>query len=191
MLNKCARPRSIAGMRSRSAAAHEASGPASPATWRRYRQNLARDLLAISHDLESRVMNELARERGHAGLSPRIGPILSVVWKEGRALAAIADELSTSPQAASQLANRVEAAGYLERRPNPSDRRSKLVRLTPRGRQLVAEGVELILETESRYASRIGARAYRSLTSALVDLYRGFGLPMHVDRTFVRTASRK
>lgn len=190
MLSNDGERRSLSVMRTRSPAANEASGLAPSAAWPRYRENLARDLLAISDDLEARVMNELARERGYAGLSSRIGPFLSVVWQDGRTLASIADELAISPQAASQLANRIEAAGYLDRRPNPADRRSKLVSLTRRGRRLVEEGVEIILESEAKYEVLVGPRAYGSLTARLVDLYLGFGLPMHVDPSFVRTASR-
>ena len=155
----------------------------------RYRDNLARHLIGISRDLQLRVREALA-QRGHRGLRPSFGPLLSLVRDAGRPLSALASELSISNQAASQLVSLVEEAGYLARRPNPADKRSKLVVLTRRGRGLVADGVEIILASEAAYAAKVGAVAYRGFTSALVDLYRGLGLPLHDEPALLARASR-
>ncbi len=151
-------------MRSKSATtrASERSGASS-----RYRDNVARHLIGVSRDLQSRVRRSLGEDCGYPGLRPSFGPFLSLIWDEGRPLTAIASELAISKQACSQLANLVEAAGYLERRRNPEDRRSKLVMLTSRGRALVEEGVQIILESESEYAALVGTGAYRRFTRAL------------------------
>ncbi len=159
-------------------------------TWSRYRDNWARHLMGVSRDLQSRVMRRLADECGFEGLRPSFGPFLSLIWEEGKPLAAIAAELAISHQACSQLANLVERAGYLERRPNPLDRRSKLVVPTPRGRELIEQGVRVILESESEYAALVGGPAYRRFTGALAELYRGLGLPTHADPKSTARADR-
>ncbi len=158
------------------------------AMWSRYRDNVARHLIGISRDLQARVQRTLSEDLGYRGLRPSFGPFLSLLWDEGRPLAAIADDLAISRQACSQLANHVEEAGYLERRANPGDRRSKLVVLTDRGRELVSEGVRIILESESEYAALVGARAYRHFTSALTDLFEKLGLPTHADPALLARA---
>jgi DNA-binding MarR family transcriptional regulator len=135
--------------------------------WSRYRDNLARHLIGISRDLQSRVRYSLSEDLGFRGLRPSFGPFLSLIWDEGRPLATIAGALAISRQACSQLANLAEGAGYLERRPNPEDRRSRLVMLTPRGRALVEEGIRIILECASEYAALVGANSYRRFTAPL------------------------
>jgi hypothetical protein len=97
-----------------------ASNPAAPqggsaAAWSRYRNNAARHLIGISRDLQARLMRRLCEEHGYRGLRPSLGPILSLIWIEGRPLTAIASQLAISKQACSQLANVAERAGYLER----------------------------------------------------------------------------
>lgn len=135
-------------------------------------------------------MHSLRQERGFRGLRPSFGPFLSLIRDEGRPLTAIAGELAISKQACSQLAKLAEAAGYLERRPNPHDQRSKVVMLTPRGQLLVEQGVRLILESESDYAALVGPSPYRRFTAALAALYQGLGLPAHADRALFARASR-
>ncbi|MAE93883.1 MAG: hypothetical protein CL910_04420 [Deltaproteobacteria bacterium] len=159
------------------------SAPAAspPRTWPRYRDNLARHLIAISRDLQSRVSRSLQEDRGYEGLRLSFGPFLSLLWGEGRPLASIASELAISRQACSQLANRIEGAGYLERRTHPQDRRSRLVVLTARGRALVEEGAQIILASECEYEVLVGPSAHRRFTSALAALFRGLGLPAHLD----------
>ena len=158
--------------------------------WPRYRDNLAGHLIGIARDLQGRVQHALGERCGYRGLRPSFAPFLTLLWDEGRPLRAIASELAISNQAASQLADLVEAAGYLERRPNPQDRRSKLVRLTPRGRALVEQGVRLILESEAEYAALVGPVAFRRFTGALAALYRGLDLPAHADPRLLARAAR-
>jgi DNA-binding MarR family transcriptional regulator len=50
----------------------------------------------------------------------------------------IASELIITAGGASKLVDRIEERGYCRRRPNPSDRRSSLVELTPTGRRALA-----------------------------------------------------
>ena len=49
----------------------------------------------------------------------------------------IADELSMSVGGVSKLIDRIEASGYCARNPNPDDRRSSIIELTPRGAQVL------------------------------------------------------
>jgi DNA-binding MarR family transcriptional regulator len=176
---------------SKSTAARSRARPDAPEEkWLRYRGNVARHLIGISRDLESRVVRSLDEDGGYQGLRPSFGPLLSLLWDEGQPLTAIADELAISKQACSQLANLVQEAGYVERMPNPQDRRSKVVSLTERGRSLVEEGVRLILEIEFEYKTLLGATVYRQFIWALADLYRGLGLPMNTDPALAAKASQ-
>src|SRR5688572_11287786 len=91
--------------------------------WSRYRGNAPRHLIAIARDLQSRALRAL-HERGFEGVRPGFTPLLVRLWRADHPLTALAGELAISAQACSQLAAHVEAAGYLERRPNPNDGRS-------------------------------------------------------------------
>ena len=51
----------------------------------------------------------------------------------------IAAELIITTGGASKLVDRIEASGYCRRLPNPADRRSSLVELTPQGEALLAK----------------------------------------------------
>lgn len=177
-------------MRSESASLPTAGRSGLPQASTRYRDNVARHLIAISRDLQTRVMRYLTEERGYTGLRPSFGPFFSLIWTEGRPLTSIASQLAISRQAGSQLANLAEEAGYLERKPDPEDRRSKLVVLTPRGRKLVEQGVQIILESESEYADLVGPTAYRRFTASLASLYEGLGIQSHVDPALTTRASR-
>ncbi|HEB91769.1 MAG TPA: MarR family transcriptional regulator [Deltaproteobacteria bacterium] len=141
----------------------------------RYRDNLARHLIGISRDLQSRLLESLSQDRGFEGLRLSFGPLLALVWRRGPPLGEIAGALGISGQAASQLANLIENAGYVERVPNPADRRSKRLELTPRGKQLVADSIRILDAIEREYAGLIGAARYRRFTRAVGGLHRGLG----------------
>lgn len=145
----------------------------SPDLWACYRDNLPRHLMGISRELQARVMHDLIDRRGYTALRLSFAPFLSLIWEEARSASAIAEELSISKQACGQIANLIEAAGYLERMPNPTDRRSKLVRLTRKGRSLVEDGANLIAGSDADYSALVGATRYHEFTEALLDVYQG------------------
>ena len=51
----------------------------------------------------------------------------------------IARELGITTGGTSKLVDRIEASGYCRRLPNPADRRSSLLELTPEGQRMLAE----------------------------------------------------
>ncbi len=64
----------------------------------------------------------------------------------------------------------LEARGYVERVPNPRDRRTRFVRTTPRGRDVYAVVRELVAELEDHVASRLGRDRVEELRTLLADL---------------------
>lgn len=57
--------------------------------------------------------------------------------RDGMPQTELADELDVGKVALGALIDRLEAGGFVERRPTPGDRRVKLVLLTPQGRALL------------------------------------------------------
>ena len=164
-------------------------GNGRPPAWSRYRGNAARHLIAIARVVQTRLLDTL-RDRGYRGLRPSFTPLLARIWREDRPLTALASELAISAQACSQLVTSVEEAGYLERRPNPEDGRSRVVRLTARGHALVEDSLRILAECDAEYAAIVGVTAYQRFTAALAVLYKELGIPVHVDAALTSSAGR-
>jgi DNA-binding MarR family transcriptional regulator len=66
--------------------------------------------------------------------------------------------------------DRLAAAGLVERRPDPSDRRGTLVRLTARGRKTIDAALPVHVANEARLLAGLSAQERRSLDSLLRKL---------------------
>jgi DNA-binding MarR family transcriptional regulator len=83
----------------------------------------------------------------------------------------IARELGITTGGTSKLVDRIEASGYCRRLPNPADRRSSLLELTPRGRRMLAEaGVAFDEELQRWLGSAVPERTLRQFTATLTRL---------------------
>lgn len=106
---------------------------------------------------------------------PRSGSfVVGGIARNGAApLGVLARELGVSKQAAGALVDTLVLRGYVERTPDPGDRRRVTVRLTPRG-ELAAGAVRAAVErTDAALAARVGAgdiASTRATLAALIEL---------------------
>lgn len=178
--------------------------------WSRYRDNLARHLIGLARDVQLRLMTHLVETRGHRALRPSFGALIQQIARAPQPLSQLARALAVSPQAASQLVALAEDAGYLARQSTPSDRRTRLARLTPTGERLVRDALASLDAIESDLRARIGEADYRRFGLALARLTRDLELvPMasdarsgssagllpvlanHVEQTLMQTTSAR
>jgi DNA-binding MarR family transcriptional regulator len=83
----------------------------------------------------------------------------------------IAETLSITTGGASKIVDSIETAGHAKRRPNPDDRRSSIIELTPAGKRLLAKATTTFeAELELRLGSALSDRAMRQFASALTAL---------------------
>ena len=69
------------------------------------------------------------------GLTPNDSRILNSLDLEGRPIGELARQFNSDPSNTTWVVDRLEKAGFVERRPSPTDRRVKLVALTPLGHE--------------------------------------------------------
>lgn len=69
------------------------------------------------------------------------------------------------------LIDSLEAAGFVERRSDPKDRRSRLVHVTSKGRAAISEGLEASALVERRFLSSLSPseqRVFRTMLARLI-----------------------
>jgi DNA-binding MarR family transcriptional regulator len=66
--------------------------------------------------------------------------------------------MAAPPTTVSSYVKRFEGRGHVQREPNPADRRSYRIRLTPAGRRAHRAAVALFLPVRTRIADALGAR---------------------------------
>src|SRR5688500_15776330 len=118
---------------------------------------------------EDRILAALA-EAGHADITRAQARLLGGIDLDGTRLVVLADRARIPKQTALALVNGLEAAGYVERVPDPSDGRARLIRPTARGRALVPVAVAEEARIEDDWQAVLGARRMRALRRALWDL---------------------
>ena len=89
---------------------------------------------------------------------------------DGQRLTDLAHRLQITKQSVHELIGHLEDRGYLVRETDPTNRRSRLVRLTPKGHRLQEVIRRQALDAERQIATIVGDRRFSQLKSTLAVL---------------------
>jgi DNA-binding MarR family transcriptional regulator len=127
-------------------------------------------LLRIPWEAVQRHMLERLHEHGFDDLDAAHLNVFQYPGPQGPRPSELAARLRISKQALNYLLGQLERLGYLERRPDPDDLRSKRVALTPRGTSAICVIREAVGEVESTWAQQLGPERFAQLRTLLLDL---------------------
>ena len=127
-------------------------------------------LLRIPWEAAQRHMLERLHERGFDDLDAAHLHVFQYPGPQGARPTELATRLRITKQALNYLLGELERLGYLERRPDPDDLRSKRVALTPRGTAAVHVIREAVGEVETAWAEQLGPKRFAQLRGLLLEL---------------------
>jgi MarR family transcriptional regulator, organic hydroperoxide resistance regulator len=134
------------------------------------------DLKQMFSDLirfETELWNAIdARLRAEHGLPlHKFEPMQIIAGRPDCRVYDIAGALSLTTGGVSKLVDAIEASGYCRRRPNPDDRRSSIIDLTPSGKKALAEATKTFeRELELRLRSCLPARTLAQFSASIRTL---------------------
>jgi DNA-binding MarR family transcriptional regulator len=142
----------------------------SPAEGEPFGPPLIGALLRIPWEAVQRHMLERLHESGFDDLDGAHLNVFQYPGPQGARPSELAARLRISKQALNYLLGELERLGYLERRPDPDDLRSKRVALTPRGASAIRMIREAVAELETAWAEQLGRKRFAQLRNLLLDL---------------------
>lgn len=101
---------------------------------------------------------------------PSHSAVFAQIRPEGSRLTELAQGGNMTPQSMGQLVDELEDLGYLQRRPDPADRRAKLIVLTARGDECVAAAIKTIQAIEAQIDAILGTDGHAELRRLLSEL---------------------
>jgi DNA-binding MarR family transcriptional regulator len=112
---------------------------------------------------------------------PRNGSyVIGAIARTGASLSQIIKGLGVSKQAAGQLVDTLVTRGYLDRSPDPDDRRRLTVTLTERGHAAATVIRSVIERVDADLAGRVGAEHVSHTRATLAALIEGnYGAEEH------------
>jgi DNA-binding MarR family transcriptional regulator len=115
---------------------------------------------------------DLLRAAAASGYSDVREPHLQIFGNiyDGARLTELAARAQLSLAATSELVNDLQQLGFVERRPDPRDRRAKLIVPTPSGQRALAAAGDRVAEIEEHWASLIGRDRFTGVCRAMQDL---------------------
>lgn len=133
--------------------------------WRQ--QNVGRLLNNAVKRFESQILEHLEKV-GHGGLSLSHIAITRNLDLEGTRATELARRAGITKQSAGELIAQLEQLALVERRPDPEDKRAKIVCFTPTGEAWL-DAFRQALETAERdMAAQLGKTLYTQLHNALL-----------------------
>ena len=103
-------------------------------------------------------------------MRPPHGNVFQFLDDAGTRVSVLAERAQITKQSMAELVAHLERHGYVERVPDPDDRRAKLVRATPSGSEIYAIAREFVAELEAEWAGRLGEPKMRRLRELLEEL---------------------
>jgi DNA-binding MarR family transcriptional regulator len=122
----------------------------------------ARLLFAVQGDLFARLA-----ELGFDDVRARHGAVLAYLDPEGTRPGELARTSGRRKQTIGAILDDLERLGYVERRPDPEDRRASLIVPTERGRRFITASDAIVGEIERGHAAVLGEEAYVRLKAEL------------------------
>jgi DNA-binding MarR family transcriptional regulator len=132
-------------------------------------ENLA-ILLREPFRIGSERLHERLAERGHPDVRPPHGNVFQYLDDDGTRVSVLAQRAQITKQSMAELVAHLERHGYVERIPDPTDRRAKLVRATRRGSEVYAIAREFVRDLDAEWTERLGEAKMRRLRELLREL---------------------
>jgi DNA-binding MarR family transcriptional regulator len=119
--------------------------------------------------MENRVFDALAAA-GFDDFTPAQARVMQRIGPNGSRLTDLAEQAQITKQSAGFLVNQLERAGYVERVPDPTDARARLIRMSERAARAVPLAAAAVEAVEAEWAEHLGAQRTRQLRQALTRL---------------------
>jgi DNA-binding MarR family transcriptional regulator len=123
-------------------------------------------LTAVTRWIEQRHLEQLARA-GFPEIRRAHTSVVVHLPSGGMRLTDLAEAAGISKQAMAELVDDLEAHGYLERTPDPTDGRAKLLMMTDRARAAHAATLQIFADIEAEFAAAVGEAALEQARSTL------------------------
>jgi DNA-binding MarR family transcriptional regulator len=127
-------------------------------------------LLRLVHNQFSSAVEEVLAQSGFGGIKPHHANVFSFVPPQGIQVSELSIKAGVRKQTMAQAVEELEKLGYVERRPDPADRRARLVFLTDRGAQVRPLAMVTGQKVEADWAERLGQRELESFRLTLQAL---------------------
>jgi len=111
---------------------------------------------------------------GFTGLQPGHLAVFQWPTPDGLRPGVLAVRADASKQAMNHLLGQLEADGYIVRKPDPADRRTRVVHLTPRGNEALAVMEQIMEKVDAEWRQALGGEDYDRLQQALIKLNAHF-----------------
>ncbi|MBO0716428.1 MAG: winged helix-turn-helix transcriptional regulator [Rhizobiales bacterium] len=128
---------------------------------------------AASRAVIAAMMTRLAA-RGFDGMTPAFAGLIPLLDATGARPTTLAQRAGVSKQAMSQLLHEIEARGYVEQVPDPTDTRAKIVRLNKRGVALREACLVARGELQALAKKNLGQTRLAALQRDLLQLSAAF-----------------
>lgn len=131
-------------------------------------QNVGLLLFYPYRAMEERVHARLA-EAGYA-FTPAQARLFARIGPRGTRLTDLAAQARVTKPTAGFLVDQLEAAGYVERVPDPTDGRARLVVIAGKGRDALPLAAAVVAEVEAEWTAHVGERRMTELRRTLTRL---------------------
>jgi DNA-binding MarR family transcriptional regulator len=113
---------------------------------------------------------KLLEESGIDDVRPTHGCVFRFLHGDGMRLTELATLAGLTKQSVGEIVDDLARLGYLERYPDPTDKRAKLLRLTDKGLKAQGIGFALFQQLEADWAEAFGAERIDALRSLLEEI---------------------
>jgi DNA-binding MarR family transcriptional regulator len=127
-------------------------------------------LLRLVYQHYAQEIETALRAGGFDDVHPAAANVFPFVPPDGITVSELADLARVRKQTMAQAVDQLERTGYVERRPNPHDRRSRLVFLTERGASVTPVTHAAAGRVEERWAELTSPEELAELRASLLRL---------------------
>jgi len=127
-------------------------------------------LLRLVYQHYAQDIDAALRQAGFDDIRPAAANVFPFVPAEGITVSRLAELARVRKQSMAQAVDQLERTGYVERRPNPRDHRSRLVFLTERGAGVPPVTHAAAQRVEERWAQLISPAEFETLRASLLHL---------------------
>jgi DNA-binding MarR family transcriptional regulator len=135
----------------------------------RQRQELGILLFVVNRALEQRAFDAVVAA-GVSDITLAQARIAARIAPDGSRVSDLAEQARVTKQSAASLVEQLEKAEYVERVPDPTDGRARLVRLTPRLQRVAEVADAEVTQVLAEWADHVGEDRLQQLHEVLRDL---------------------